>query len=164
MRKIAIVGTSNTYKLAPFDQKDWEIWGLNQKCNLLPRFDRWFDLHKPEHIINNSDYYKFLKNNASKAWTASDYIPGTNLYPKTEIINKFGDFFTNSISWMIALALHEGVDKLGIYGVDMMLPTEYAHQRPSVLYFIGIAKSMGIEVILPEESMIFHKNELYWLK
>jgi len=46
--KLAIVGFAGTTRdLAPFDDDEYEIWGLNEEYNYdwMKRFDRWFQIH-----------------------------------------------------------------------------------------------------------------------
>ena len=75
-----------------------------------------------------------------KAWKE---VPTSMVYPLDAMLKKFGDYFTNSISWMLALAIHEGFEEIHVYGVDMAVDTEYHHQRPSCEYFLGLAKRDG---------------------
>jgi hypothetical protein len=68
-------------------------------------------------------------------------------YPLHDIIDEFGsEYFTCSISYMIAYAMYIGVSEINIYGVDMSIGSEYSFERPSVLYWIGRAEGMGIKV------------------
>ena len=62
---------------------------------------------------------------------------------------------------MIALALHMQPDVINIYGVDMSQDTEYAAQRPSCEYYIGLAKGQGIEVNIPLDSDLLKSSEIY---
>lgn len=90
-------------------------------------------------------------------------IPAALPYP-LEVIKawcesrKFKPYFTNSISYMIAMALFEHChfgdcyNTIGIYGVDMAANGEYQKERPSVEYWIGLAQGLGVEVVLPKES------------
>jgi len=93
-----------------------------------------------------------------KKWTS---IKNSEIYPKEEIVRRFGNYFTNTISWMIALAIHKGYKTIGIFGVDMAVSSEYHHQRPSCEYFIGLARGMGINVILPDEADLLKARFLY---
>ena len=61
------------------------------------------------------------------------------------------------------LAIEKGYKEIGIYGIDLSTTKEYQEQRPSVLYFIGLAKGLGIEIILPNYCKLFDKERLYWL-
>jgi hypothetical protein len=76
-------------------------------------------------------------------------------------------YFTNSISYMIALAIYEKYEEIGIYGVDMATggfdtPNgEYAHQRPSCEYYIGIAVGRNIKVTVPSSADLLKTRFLY---
>ena len=61
--------------------------------------------------------------------------------------------FSNTTVWlifaayMLALAIYEGVDKVGIWGVDLHCDSEYSYQRPNMEYLIGLARGRGMKVI-----------------
>lgn len=75
-------------------------------------------------------------------------------------------YFTNTISYMIGLAIMELIDpatdraypeaELGVWGVDMMMAggagSEYGYQRPSIEYLLGFAQGAGITIHLPLET------------
>ena len=70
-------------------------------------------------------------------------------YPIKEVMEKFGSrYFTNSISYMIALAMYKGYSEINLYGVDMDMGTEYIYERPSVMYWIGFARGKGVKVTI----------------
>lgn len=70
-----------------------------------------------------------------------------NNYPLDEIRKKFNcNYFTNTISYMLAYALYKGFDEIEIYGVDMNDKDEYINQRSSVMYWIGFARGKGVKV------------------
>jgi len=75
-----------------------------------------------------------------------------NTYPLQDIVNSFNSvYFTNTISYMIAYALFKGVDILELYGIDMNGTREYISERGSVMYWIGRAESLGVQVKLASE-------------
>ena len=99
-------------------------------------------------------------------------IPASVAYPLEEMIEAYGiprigqeyrkdAYFTNSVSFMLALAIHEGADVIGIYGVDMAVLSEYNEQRPSCEYYIGVAKGRGIEILLPTEADLLKTRWIY---
>ena len=68
-------------------------------------------------------------------------------YPIDEIKEFFKtDYFSNSIDYMIALAIYEGATSIDLYGVNMTAATEWAYQKPGVDYWCGQAMGRGIEV------------------
>lgn len=164
-KKVAICGYSHTLSQAPFDNPEWDIFTLNQKVERFPRTTKHFDLHSERNIKSNKKYFEWCENNQSKLILGMPIIElqGAELYPQKEIMEIFGEFFTNSISWMICYAIHKGYEEIGLFGVDLACQDEYIKQRPSVLYFIGLAQGKGIKITLPKENRLFNKERLYWL-
>ncbi len=92
--------------------------------------------------------------------------PSAKVFPYEECYRYFAKpfkrweqciYFTNSISFMIGLAIMEGFKEIGIYGVDMMVGgnspgSEYGWQRPSCEWLIGWAGAAGITIDIPDES------------
>lgn len=166
--KVAIIGTCpSSMHLAPFDDPSWEIWGLNTLHSFaLPRWDRWFDLHPVE-------WTKGIQEGKQWAWMTNDHgrpmymqeacadVPHSLKFPLDEITARFGGYFTNTVSLMIAFAMLEGATEIGLYGVDMAQTAEYAAQRPSCEYFIGLARGMGITVHVPAESQLLKTAGVY---
>ncbi len=101
-------------------------------------------------------------------------VPAALVYPKDAAYRYFSldgetpqRYFTNSISWMVALAIMELCPggpgtvavpdaEIGVWGVDMMMGggngSEYGWQRPSCEFFLGWARAAGIRVLVPEAS------------
>jgi hypothetical protein len=162
-KKVAIVGFADTRMQAPYNDPTYEIWGLNDLHASLPRYDRWFDIHSRSNIDED---VKSGRAPADKCGLGGlrtlnvpiymqeryEDIPNSVKFPLQEIIDKFGNYFTNSISYMTALAIFEGFNVIDIYGVDMAVGTEYVNQRPSCEYFIGLARGRGIKVFIPPAS------------
>ena len=106
---------------------------------------------KHKSIDINVEHYFALHDHEttedSRVITADDY-------PLYKIIDKFNSrYFTNTVSYMIAYAIYEGVDSIDIYGVDMSGAGEYVNQRGSLMYWIGRAESMGIKVTMANGIM-----------
>lgn len=109
-------------------------------------------------------------------------IPTGVRYPIERMIGKFGDYYTSTVAVMLALAIDE-IDNavqaqmretpcatawdgvalarkayegytIGIFGIDLVVGTEYFHQKACVEYFIGQACGRGIEVYLPPETAL----------
>lgn len=88
---------------------------------------------------------------------------------------RFGErpYFTSSIGYMLAMAIAEGrnerfepidddaVGWIGLYGIDLASDTEYGEQRPNAEYFIGLARGLGIEVVIAEGSALLKADHLY---
>ena len=156
----------------------------------IPRWDRWFEMHKnfrkypPHHenrvsveavvqgnerpVVKTIDHLEWLKGQQGKPiYFLQDEpdIPASVPYPIEEVKtwcqrHKWAIYFTNSISYMIALAIGENYNSIGIYGVDMAAAGEYEAERGSVEYWLGIAQTVGIDVVIPNESELL-KAPLY---
>lgn len=167
-RKVAIVGYTPTRDLALELGAGWELWGMNDLHKYLPaeRFSRWYDLHPSKAIASDTAHAAWLGAGSAGlttfVWEPRPEWPRTVAYPRAEIVDAFGTYFTNSVSWMIAHAIGEGdVGTIGVYGIDMAQTTEYAGQRPSCEYFIGLARGLGIEVVIPDASDLLRGGGLY---
>ena len=159
-KKIAIVGYTPSRVQAPYDDPEWEIWGLNTLYEFddVPRYDRWFEIHSYGWSPSRDKKIKKVRE-AFKSGNTPLYmqevdpdIPNSRRYPVEKAREMFGDYFTNSVSYMIALAIMEGAEEIGIYGIDMATDSEFGYQKPSCEYFIGIARGRGIKVHIPHES------------
>lgn len=173
-KKVAIVGFAPSSRdLAPFNDPDWEIWGLNDVYQFIPRWDVWFQLHEmkwfyPEvdESVRDKNHYGWLKEQTKPVYMVDQFpeIPACIKYPKDEMVAKYGDYFCSSVSWMLALAIEMGYETIGVWGIDMAVSTtedEYSRQRPSCEYFLGIAQGKGIEVIIPRQSELLKTKTLY---
>ena len=175
---VAIVGFADTRADAPYNDPRWEIWGLNDLHGSIPRYDRWFDIHPLDNI--DQDYNLIRNRGQTPPETIGtsglkklnvpiymqkrfDDIPNSLSFPLKEIKEafQFGDYMTNSISYMIALAIYEGYQRIHVFGVDMAVAGEYTHQRPSCEYWLGVAAGKGIEIYIPPASDLLHCAFMY---
>ncbi len=175
--KVAIVGFAPSWKQAPWDKpEEYEVFCLNEMYKLAGEVqnfhaDRWFEIHSRNSASKATpEHQAFLRQCPVPVymWQKYDDIPNSARFPKDEIIAEFqkrgykgAAYFTNSISWMFALAMLEGFKTIALYGVDMANDSEYGWQRPSCEYFIGLAEGLGIEVIIPSASDLLKCTQLY---
>ena len=146
--KVHIIGKGQGWQLAP---KNGETWGVNDLVlrrdvkkvfdmhNLIPRFGeelKWATVEK----VNALKIPFFSVRKYSE-------IPTSISYPLDEVIDALGtDYFTNSIDYMIAYAVYTKVDEINLYGVNMVVGSEWAFEKPGVDFWVGYAKGRGIEV------------------
>lgn len=176
-KKIAIVGFTASKTEAPWDDPTFEKWICNNLWkHCPPSWDRLYDLHDLKSIKEDKEHDAFLRGQKQKTVAGKDVgldgrpvwcfspqseWPTSQQFPQDEINQALGRYFTNSISWMIAHALKEGVTELHIYGVDMATGTEYASQRPSCEYFLGLAAGAGVKVYVPPQSDLLKLVAMY---
>lgn len=167
--KVAIVGKASSSRgFAPYDNPEWEIWMLHDMYRMNLRWTRFFEIHDLNLVRRTRpEDFEWLKSNQEKIYIR-DPFPGfenANLFPWRELASKYGRYFTNTISWQIAFAMHLGATDIGLYGVDMAQDAvtngEYQHQRPSCEYFIGLARGMGINVEVAQTCDLLKTHRLY---
>lgn len=164
-RKVAIVGGARSRVRAPFGDDSWEIWAFSSLRLPTPRITRWFEMHALGDLetqlvrstskrLSYQEYMSFLKDLRCPIYMQKVHadIPNSLEYPLERALHEFGRCFTSSVSYMIALAIMEGCDVIGVWGVHLTEKTVYAKQRPGVEYLLGVARQRGIAVYLPPES------------
>lgn len=170
--KIAILGSApSSNKLAPFGDLSWTIWACSPgNMGVLPRIDRFYELHNFENVIAEPSYGPYV------LWMRSlkeislierhPKFPNSITYPIDEVKDNFcWDFFTSSVAYMLAEAiLTEGVEEIGLWGVDMNATDEYSDQRPGCKYFIELARNRGIKITVPMESDLLKVSPPYGFK
>jgi hypothetical protein len=165
MRKVAIVGKAATAAFAPFQDEGWEIWGMPWVG--MPRASRLFDMHSQARMDESP-----LGADAAR-WIAKlrDLYRGVPVYCEPTRMHAFETaveyplqavmeflpipFLENTVAYQIALALCEGVDVIGLYGVHLIASGEYAFERPSVTYLVGLAQGRGVKVEIAPGSPLF---------
>jgi len=168
-RGVVIVGGANSTmgQAVEFFGGGYEIWGLNNIYHKLPSMlenaTRWFQIHHDVDIVlTRRDMWETYDKYDFPVYTNKEGLcKNAVVYPIKEIVVEFGIYFTNTISYMIALAIKEKFDEIHMYGVDMQIASEFGGQRPSVEYFIGLARGMGINVLIPEGSDLLKTGRLY---
>jgi hypothetical protein len=185
-KKVCIMGFAPSWPQAPFKDDSFEIWTLNEAYKLLDpagiprtRINRWFEIHNrnspskatPEHI-------NFLQTCNIPVYMQEHYddIPSSVPFPFKETVTWLKDkghigyrYFTNSISWMIGLAIMEGFQEIWVVGVDMAQDeatngtSEYAYQKPSCEYMLGVAEKYA-KVWVPDDCDLLYCENLYGLE
>jgi len=124
---IAICGFAEGHlKEAPFGDPQWEAWGINRLHTVHEGpWHRWFNLHDLEKFHGeDEDHLRFLKNFQGPVYLRPQDIgkfdiPNAVPFPWTDLVKKYGGYFNNTISWLLAYALEQSPQHLGIFGVDM---------------------------------------------
>lgn len=169
---VTIVGFAPTWKEVPWHDRS-EKWGLNalHKVAADKPWSRWYQLHSIQrhHRNDRAEHLGWLRESGMPVYMFEHHIrelrpgelPNAVPYPLREVLERYGGYFNNSISWMIAHALLESRPAIAIYGVDMAADTEYGHQRPSCEYMIGVARGAGVSVYVPPTSDLLKVPYLY---
>jgi hypothetical protein len=163
LRKVGIIGGApRSLAHVPWQDPTWEFWAHSSCVLAIPylRCDRLFDLH-PKHCFMEAhkngfrDYYAFLQRCPTPVYMQAQFeaIPSSVRYPR-EVIKALwpGVPHGSQTSWMTALALYEGVTHLGYWGVDYAHETEYQLQRSNAEQWVGIARGLGVHIVLPADT------------
>lgn len=157
MKSVALFGFSEFRDLI-HESTAQEVWTLNNAYNKgapMERVTRWYEMHDPEKFTG-SEHYDFLaKQHTFPIMMLRKYtdFPSSVEYPLSCIADNLDGermYFTNTISYMLAHAIVENYDRIELYGIDMDHGTEYAYQKASAEYILGIAIGRGIEIVLPD--------------
>lgn len=177
MRKVAIIGGADSRKSAPFDDSSWDIWSLNNIYPEIPRQNIWFEIH---HICQYEEKYYRKGQSEFRGRLIKDYledlakldcpvfmqnhwpiIPLSIPFPLKSILSKFKTYFTSTIAFMIAWALYEDFDEIGLWGINMAMDGEYYLQRPCLEYFLGIAEGQEKKISISNDSPLLKAKEIY---
>jgi hypothetical protein len=169
-RKIALLGYAPNVRFAPWDDPTVEIWALNDMAFTMPRVDVLFELHSPD-IIKKEGHWDRLKGLKIPVLMQEHYdeIPSSVKYPMDAVEKNFmvagtdRPYLTCSASLMLAVALISDPRPVSIdvYGVDMAQDGEFAKQRPSCEYYLGLARGMGIQISVQHSSDLLKTRFVY---
>src|SRR3990167_2163638 len=159
-KKWAICGTGSSWELLPI-QSDHTIFCLNdyvnfEKFGVKPDYLAIMDIldEKPQILAGVQNLGEtIMKINKLGCPLIAPYvyaeIPKSEAFPIHEVVKEFGiPYFSNTICYMIAYALLKGVKEIDIFGVNQAGSHEYAEEKGSVEYWIGVAVGRGVKVTI----------------
>lgn len=140
-----------------------------KKCNGV------FQMHKPVVYRNpnnrtDANHWQWLQEpHDFPIWMleADLLVPASVKYPLDEICDSLlarflqghefvpRKYFTSTVAYSLALAIHKGYERILIYGIEMASDTEYHYQRDCVAFWIGLALGRGIKVDMYSGDAIF---------
>jgi hypothetical protein len=150
-----------------------EVWGINAIGDVL-RCDRIFhmdDLKVQEARAeanpagNIAAMVRWLKTHPGPVYTSRlrPGYPGLVEFPLEDVLNGKADgsnggapYFNSTAAYAVAFAIHIGVQKISLYGLDYTLAnSHHAEQgRACVEFWLGIAAARGIEIMIPDSSSL----------
>lgn len=186
--RIAILGTSGTsMSLAPFKDQAWAIWACSPGAYPIcaqNRSDVWFEPHRwqptPPGMFGapgtkpwfSPEFHQFLRTHKGPVFMSQvePSIPTSIRIPFEQLDAKYGAYhWTSTVAYMVALAIEQLGPRaiagekvaLGLWGIDMAATEEWSYQRPALQHFLGLAMSIGIHVVLPQESDLMRPPTKY---
>lgn len=143
----------------------WEVWAINLipplTTSLLPprilvRADRWFDIHQRK--AQTKDDIRWIGMCPYPIYLPPDLVdasPNGVLYPLEEIEAKFRiSYWACTFAYQIALAIHEGFEEIGLYGVELAYGTqrERSLEFANVAFWLGMAFARGVVIHTPDRQ------------
>ncbi len=180
MKTLAIVGSHpDTREKAPWDNPAVDIWVFNEAPNQswVKRWNACFQLHDNTIYRNPNNrtdpgHWAWLQQKHGKPiymQNVDPLVPDSKSYPLGDICtNLLGHltrndgkkikrlkYFTNTISYAIALGIWKGYQRIMLYGAEMQSNTEYSYQRDNVAFWIGFAAGRDVSVEIHSAFNLF---------
>lgn len=166
-RRIEIIGFTESRAEAHWGDPTWEKWVCNNLYLYCPNeWHRVYDIHAIKDIQTDAQHSAFLggaaQNRADGGGTVSldgrpVYVMHTppedwktaHLLPKDDCVSAFGNYFTNSISWMIAHAMLEIRQAAGEYADGHLIAAgDHAKQQGEGAYELFKEAAPGLHAAL----------------
>lgn len=140
MKKLAILGKLPTKFKAPFFDNDYQIWTFNKHddYNQLKRVDLWFDIH-----ANNPNPIADITR-ANFPFKECEELLG-------------GQYFNNTVSYLIAYAILKGFKEIELYGMRFKAgqkETQRDGEYQNVRELIFFAKGKGVKITTPYDDLL----------
>jgi hypothetical protein len=151
-KSLMIIGRARGWSKAPHEGEAWGIRGLIGKRPM----SRIFKMH--ETLTESQERLK------KKAEDMGILFYTCKNYPLKKMIRHFKtDYFSNTVGYMIALALYEGYNKIDIYGINHAKGKEYIREKPGVDYWCGRAEGMGVDLTVHGQGKVLktYNNRIY---
>ena len=147
MRRVNIVGTGFGWKDAPYDKG--KVWSITSLILSRPEVDMVIDMN----VYDDLRWGEVEKEHNDRVLHICSmenikYV-GLNNYPLDRVRKSFPDidYFTSTVSYAIALAIHMNFDEIHLYGINMTFGTEYAQQKACADFWCGVALGRRIKII-----------------
>lgn len=149
-----------------------EIWGINSVGGIIA-YDRLFlmdDIKEKLVPLAEKDsesmpggLLQWLPEHKGPIYTSTVYPewPGLVEYPLRDVIQSVGcPYLNSSVAFAVALAIHENISAIGLYGCDFTYPDRHIAEagRACVEFLLGIAGSRGIKVSVASNSTLMNAN------
>ncbi len=153
----------------PWDDPDVEMWGLASRPKAVARFQRLdlaFEIHHPDMwpALGKTHEEHTAAINALGCpivtFPRMSGIERQRPFPLADAIEIGTDLFTSSFDYMCAYAILSGAEWIGCYGFPMA-QDDFREQRYGAHFWLGLAKGLGIDVVIPERSTLLHTEYRY---
>lgn len=158
MSRITIIGRAPSWKECQFETD--ELWGTVTCLTVEGLKDKkftklfYFDDCSAKDIANGLVIAKERGIPVCSSLGECD-----ERYPIRDVIRDCrSSYFLNSISYMLAYAIHLKYEKIYLYGIDQGASWEYQQAKPHICFWVGFSLGRGIEVIMGRSSLRWAYN------
>jgi hypothetical protein len=167
---VRIIGFAKSSREEAFKKPGSDAWALNEMheqswCD-MSQITGWFQIHP------KFDYFRKNNRNSPNHWPwlqqwhpfpvwmmdKFDDIPNSVRFPLEDCIDTFGQYFTSTPAYELALAMLMGYERIEVYGIEMSADSEYVYQKAGFEYLIGFARGLGHEIYLPQDCSLLRGN------
>lgn len=155
------------------DRREWadEVWAINAMGSVIA-CDRIFhmdDVQIQEARAQRNQHgniaamVRWLKTHPGPVYTSvvREGYPGLVAFPLEDVLNGGYEsggvpYFNSTAAYAVAYAIHIGVKRISLFGVDYTLPNAHSAEqgRGCVEFWLGIAAARGIEITVPETTTL----------
>lgn len=157
--KVAIIACYSTGLDAPFEDETFDIWTLNHGVKVYRdrRIDKWFDLHNWYNANYSPEYLDWVLPNPPYE------IVDTKNYPYTEIMERYGYLWSNSIPMMLAYAGYLGYKYIYLFGAERREFANTPEMGYSLYHVCGMLRAEGRKVYFAN-SYVLDDSAIYGLQ
>ena len=174
--KVLILGTATSKGQAPLADDSFDVWAVSPYVSypgvVSENVDVLFEMH-PERYWGHPEITERLTSFHGPVVMQEEFpeIPNAVRYPIEDVDAVFrtdamGEdlYVTNTISYMIALAVLMGYEEFHLYGVHMSHNTEYGYQKPNCEYYLGYLTALGKRLVIAKGGELLKAPYLYGYK
>jgi hypothetical protein len=167
--KLALLGTAESLVSAPWDDDEYELWGVAQITTypVYKRADLLFELHQ-ESYWNDPNIVPRLNRFEGPTYMQKHYdiVPRSVEFPKELLVTSLRRYHTTSVTYMLAWAYKSFIEThkpahVSLFGIHMSTREEYTEQRPCCEYWLGRMEGAGMSISLSPGGAILSSRGLY---
>jgi len=176
-KHVYLVGTGPKWETCPFDKETWGIAKLMMMNAIPRRINRIFSMDDLDHLqavrrgnFTKKEFVDWINTWKNVDGTGIQYIScrthkeinNSVEFPMKEVVKRFKvPYFSNSIAYMVALALYEGYTHISTFGIAQAGTGEYAMERKCLEFWIGMAIGMGVIFNIRTPSSLLQNDTGY---
>jgi hypothetical protein len=116
----------------------------------------------PGHYVRPKGHLEWLASRPYPVYLQPDYLTqhpnaaewqNAKPFPRQQIVEHFGQYFTSTPQWMMAFALMRGFSDFAVYGIHLATEQEYREQRPGFEFLIGRVLGKGKLSVTVKDGM-----------